>query len=80
MTFDPSKLQLFGRDTIMPSPFPTYAAPRALTLEEARYLVDRDEIMTLEVEGTVRGYPIRVVAPHHVVEDTLHGKPVVVTF
>lgn len=79
-TFDPSKLFLFGRDTWLPSPFPTYRRPRALALGEARYLSDDDEVMVLEAGGAVRGYPIRVVAPHHIVEDELGGQPVVVTF
>lgn len=78
--FDPSKLFLFGRDTIIPSPFPTYSHPRTLQLGEADYLKEDDEILVLESGAAARGYPIRVVAPHHIVEDNLNGREVVVTF
>lgn len=78
--FDPSKLFLFDRDSYFPNPFPTYRQPRALALGDARYLKPDDEIMVLEEGGAVRGYPIRVAAPHHIVEDALGGQDVVVTF
>jgi hypothetical protein len=78
--FDPTRLFLFGRDTVIPSPFPTYTKPRVLALSEADYLQDDDEIMVATVDDAVRGYPVKVVAPHHIVEDTLGGRPIAVTF
>ena len=78
--FDPAKLFLFGRDTMLPNPFPTDRHPKTLALNEARYLKPEDEIMVLERGGSTRGYPIRVVAPHHIVEDVVDSQPVVVTF
>lgn len=78
--FDPTRLFLFGRDTVVPSPFPTYAAPKHLAVAEARYLADDDEVMAVTVGDAVRGYPVKVVAPHHIVEDALGGGAVAVTF
>lgn len=79
-TYDPQKLFLFGRDSVLKSPFPTYVSPKTLRLDEVRYLNDKDEVMAVEVDGGVRGFPVRVVAPHHIVEDDVAGRPVCVTF
>ena len=78
--FDPSKLFLFGRDTVVPSPFTTFTPKEALPLSGVHYLRDDDEVLAVTVGKLTRAYPVRVAAPHHIVEDTLGEAHVTVTF
>ena len=54
--------------------------PALLTAEEATYLADDDLVLGLEWEGITRAYPIRMVAFHHIVNDTIEGRPFLVTY
>ena len=48
---------------------------------EDRAHLDRDDmVLAIRVNGTARAYPIREMAYHHVVNDTVRGEPVVATY
>jgi len=65
-----------GKDGIPAVDDPTFHAVRA---EDA--LEDREPVMTLELDGAEpRAYPIRYLMWHEIVNDTVGGKPLSVTF
>jgi len=45
-----------------------------------KYLVPRDRVVGVALEGASRAYPIRVLNWHEVVNDTLGGRPIAVTY
>jgi hypothetical protein len=47
---------------------------------EADFVDDADRVIAIEVNGEAVAYPVRQVAYHHVVEDTVGGVPVVATY
>lgn len=57
-----------------PLPGPTFVA-----VAEAPWAAD-DVMMTVRVGDETRGYPVRVMAYHHVLNDELGGRPLVVTY
>ena len=54
--------------------------PAFLTAEEASYLADDDLVLGLEWQGAARAYPIRMVTFHHIVNDTVEGTPLLITY
>ncbi len=62
------------RDGIPPIDAPRFA-PAA-----AAGGVNREPVITVEIDGSARAYPIRVLIWHEIVNDTLAGKPIAVTF
>ena len=65
-----------GKDGI-----PAIDNPRFESIEEARAWVTGDgPVISLEVNGEARAYPLAVLAWHEIVNDTIGGVPVIVTF
>ncbi|MDP6513772.1 MAG: DUF3179 domain-containing (seleno)protein [SAR202 cluster bacterium] len=62
------------------SPFVPLDNPEFLTAEDASFLGDDNLIMGLELEGQARAYPIGMVYYHHVVNDMVDGRPMLVTY
>jgi hypothetical protein len=69
--------------------FPALTDPRLLTLadlaERARhrggkYLVSGDRVLGVEISGQARAYPLDIMAWHQVVNDTLGGRSILVTY
>jgi hypothetical protein len=58
-----------------PLPKPSYASS-----SEANFVADADMVMTVENNGEAVAYPIRLMAYHHVVQDTVGGTPIVATY
>ena len=58
-----------------PLPNPAYART-----SEAGFVDDSDRVMTVEVGGEAVAYPIRLMAYHHLVGDTVGGTPLVATY
>ena len=55
--------------------------PQFDTVEEAaQWLVDREPVVLLELEGEARAYPLRILTSHEVVNDTVGSRSVVVTY
>ncbi len=47
---------------------------------EATFVDDNDRVMTVEVGQEAVAYPIRLMAYHHLVQDTVGGTPLVATY
>jgi hypothetical protein len=47
---------------------------------EANFLGDSDMLLAFENQGEAVAYPIRLMAYHHLVEDTVGGTPIVATY
>ena len=54
--------------------------PAFLTTNESGYLPDEDLVLGLEWMGEARAYPIRMLTYHHIVNDTVAGRPLLVTY
>jgi hypothetical protein len=58
-----------------PLPDPAYAK-----ISEANFISDRDMVMAIVIDGDSVAYPVRQMAYHHVVQDTVGGIQVVTTY
>ena len=58
-----------------PLPNPAYAKPA-----EAAFVNDDDRVMSVAIGDEAVAYPIRIMAYHHVVGDTVGGLPIVCTY
>ena len=54
--------------------------PVFLAAEEAEYLGDDELVLGVEWADEVRAYPIRMLRYHHVVNDSVGGSPLLVTY
>jgi hypothetical protein len=60
---------------------PAVDEPVFESIDAARgWLTDRSPVISLEVDGVARAYPLAILMWHEIVNDTLGGVPVVVTF
>jgi len=60
---------------------PAVDAPAFESIDAARgWLTDQSPVVSLEVDGAARAYPLAILMWHEIVNDTLGGHPVVVTF
>ena len=79
MGFDRGKLNLFD-ETGAPNLFRTWRSPIAVAAAAASFVHPDDEVLAVAAGGAVRAYPVRLIAAHHIVEDDVAGRPVLVTF
>ena len=54
--------------------------PSFLAAHEAGYLGDEELVLGVEWAGEVRAYPVRMLRFHHIVNDTVDGKPLLVAY
>ena len=54
--------------------------PVFLTAEGGAYLPDDDLVLGLEWMGEARAYPVRMVTYHHIVNDVVAGRPILITY
>ena len=47
---------------------------------EADFLTDTDMVLAIEINGEAVAYPVRLMAYHHLVQDTVGGREVVATY
>ncbi len=59
---------------------PAILEPTFIQAAEANFLNPQDQVIGVDVGGQARAYPIRILNWHEVVNDTINGIPVVVTF
>ncbi|MBI4497352.1 MAG: DUF3179 domain-containing protein [Chloroflexi bacterium] len=64
------------KDGIPPIDRPKFVAPS----EAASWLQPQEPVVTLEIQGEARAYPIQVLVWHEIVNDAVGGVPVAVTF
>src|SRR4051812_14907066 len=60
--------------------FSPLGGARVAPASEARWVEDGDPVLAVEQGGDAAAYPVRQVAYHHIVEDTVGGVPVAVTY
>ena len=74
---EPSEIQSGGppKDGI-----PSIDDPMFVPVAEVADLTDREPVVGLEIDGDARAYPIRVLTWHEIVNDTVGGQPVIVTY
>ena len=54
--------------------------PTFLTAHETEYLGEEELVLGVEFAGEARAYPVRMLRYHHVVNDTVGGEPLLVTY
>ena len=59
---------------------PAILEPKFLKPNEAAFLKSSDHIIGVKIGDVAKAYPIRILNWHEVVNDTINGVPVVVTF
>jgi hypothetical protein len=59
---------------------PAILEPKFISAAKVAFLSPNDQVIGIEVEGQARAYPIRILNLHEVVNDTLNGMPIAVTF
>jgi len=60
--------------------FNPLAAPAYASIDEAKFVGDADLVLAVERNGEAAAYPIRQLAYHHLVQDTVGRVPIVVTY
>jgi hypothetical protein len=60
--------------------FKPIANPEYSRAAEAANVADSDMVMAVEINGEAVAYPVREMAYHHVVEDTVGGVPLAATY
>jgi hypothetical protein len=64
-----------GKDGI-----PAIDEPRFVAADEVDFLEPKEPVVAVEVNGRARAYPIQILIWHEIVNDTLGGVPIAVTF
>lgn len=59
---------------------PALTDPAFLAAENAAYLDPDDLVIGLQVNGEARAYPLRILVWHELINDTIAGRPVLVTY
>lgn len=54
--------------------------PIFLAADETKYFGDEELVLGVEFAGEVRAYPVRMLRYHHIVNDTVGGEPLLVTY
>ncbi len=72
----------FDRDRLSPlsATFPPLDQPRSVPASEASWLQPDTLVLGAVQGGETRAYPLFIMQFHHVANDTLGGKPYLVTF
>ena len=65
---------------VPPDGIPDLQDPPVLAADEAAYLSDEERVFGLSINGEHRAYPLRIVNPHEMVNDTLVGEPVALSW
>jgi len=72
---------VFSRQNVFEKMFrPLGQAAASAPAAEARWVEDGDPVLSVAMNGDAAAYPVRQVSYHHVVEDTVGGVPVAVTY
>lgn len=59
---------------------PAILEPSFIQPDQAGFLKDSDRVIGVRIGREARAYPIKILNWHEVVNDTLNGVPIVVTF
>lgn len=70
-------IQVLERDAIQAVDHPPFVSADS---RSASVYQDDEHVIGIEIAGRARAYPLRVLSVHEVVNDTIAGKPVIITF
>src|SRR5215472_17282152 len=59
---------------------PAIDRPSFVPVAETRGLAPREPVISVEIDGEARAYPLRVMIWHEIVNDTVGGTPIAVTW
>jgi hypothetical protein len=63
-----------------PDGIPPIDEPRFTAIADVDFLEDEEAVLALEIDGEARAYPIQIMMWHEIVNDTVGGIPVTVSF
>jgi hypothetical protein len=63
-----------------PDGIPSIDRPRFHQTGDVTFLSDREPVVAVEVNGDARAYPVQILTWHEIVNDTIGGEPVSVTY
>lgn len=75
-TIDMGKVQ----QLLPPDGIPAIDDPEFLETDQVDFLADREPVLAIEVNGDARAYPLQILTWHELVNDTIGGQPVTVSF
>jgi len=70
----------FARQNHFEWMFNALANPAYATISQAGFVNDSDRVLAVENRGEAVAYPIRLMAYHHLVQDSVGGTPIVATY
>ena len=73
ISVDPTELVWGG---VIPDGIPDLRSPKMLPPEEADYLEPRERVFGISINGDHRAYPLRITNAHEMVNDTVGGEPI----
>jgi len=59
---------------------PSIDDPEFESIEQATWLKENDRVFAIDYKGTQRAYPQRILNWHEIVNDTISGDPIIITF
>ena len=59
---------------------PALFSPSFVPAAEANFLTGEDRVLGIEIAGEARAYPIRILSFHELVNDTVGGSPLLVSW
>src|SRR5713226_8035383 len=63
-----------------PDGIPAIDRPAFIAAEQATWLTPKEPVLALEIGRDARAYPLQILMWHEIVNDTVGGRPVVVTY
>ncbi len=54
--------------------------PGFVPVSQASHVLDSDMVLSVQISGETRAYPIRIMAYHHILNDLVGGVPIAVTY
>jgi len=82
--FDVSNASIPVNDILSGGPprdgIPSVDHPRFIRPADAHFMQDKDEVISISVNGETRAYPLRILDRHEIVNDQLSGKLIAITY
>ena len=75
LVFPRQLIQVVARDAI-----PSIDDPKFTQATRVDWLVPREPVLALEIEGDARAYPLQILTWHEIVNDVVGGVPAVITY
>lgn len=63
-----------------PDGIPSIERPRFHRTGDVKFLKDREPVIAIEIDGDARAYPVQILTWHEIVNDTIGGDPVTVSY